>query len=85
MSTMVRGVQELFTLSKPQAGFGVAGASGLVASVFLTLKAILKDLGSMNEVPLVQRKSRCATSSAARSAAGAPGGARPLSAWSAAM
>ena len=36
-----------------QAGFGVAGASGLVASVFLTLKAILIDSGSMNEVPLV--------------------------------
>ena len=36
-----------------QAGFGVAGASGLVASVFLTLKAILIVLGSMNEVPLV--------------------------------
>ena len=34
-----------------QAGFGVAGASGLVASVFLTL--ILIDSGSMNEVPLV--------------------------------
>ena len=37
-----------------QAGFGVAGASGLVASVFLTLKAILIDSGSMNEVPLVR-------------------------------
>ena len=36
-----------------QAGF-VAGASGLVASVFLTLKAILIDSGSMNEVPLVR-------------------------------
>ena len=36
-----------------QAGFGVAGASGLVASVFVTLKAILIDSGSMNEVPLV--------------------------------
>ena len=36
-----------------QARFGVAGASGLVASVFLTLKAILIDSGSMNEVPLV--------------------------------
>ena len=32
---------------------GVAGASGLAASVFLTLKAILIDSGSMNEVPLV--------------------------------
>ena len=37
-----------------QAGFGVAGGSGLVASVFLTLKAILIDSGSMNEVPLVR-------------------------------
>ena len=35
-----------------QAGFGVAGA-GLVASVFLTLKAILIDSGSM-KVPLVR-------------------------------
>ena len=33
---------------------GVAGASGLVASVFLTLKAILIDSGSMNDVPLVR-------------------------------
>ena len=32
-----------------QAGFG-----GLVASVFLTLKAILIDSGSMNDVPLVR-------------------------------
>ena len=30
-----------------QAGFGVAGASGLAASVFLTLKAILIDSGSI--------------------------------------
>ena len=41
-------------LSIKQAGFGVAGASGLVASVFLTLKAVLIDSGSMNEVPLVR-------------------------------
>ena len=41
--------EDLDPLNK--AGFGVAGASGLVASVFLTLKAILIDLGSMNEVP----------------------------------
>ena len=33
---------------------GWAGASRLVASVFLTLKAILIDSGSMNEVPLVR-------------------------------
>ena len=32
---------------------GVAGASGLVPSVFLTRKAILIDSGSMKDVPLV--------------------------------
>ena len=32
---------------------GVAGASGLVPSVFLTRKAILMDSGSMKDVPLV--------------------------------
>ena len=36
-----------------QAGLGVAGASGLVPSVFLTRKAILMDSGSMKDVPLV--------------------------------
>ena len=35
------------------AGLGVAGASGLVPSVFLTRKAILMDSGSMKDVPLV--------------------------------
>ena len=41
------------TLRTKQAGLGVAGASGLVPSVFLTRKAILMDLGSMKDVPLV--------------------------------
>ena len=36
-----------------QAGLGVAGASGLVPSVFLTRKAILMDSGSMKDAPLV--------------------------------
>ena len=36
-----------------QAGLGVAGASGLAPSVFLTRKAILMDSGSMKDVPLV--------------------------------
>ena len=36
-----------------QAGLGVAGASRLVPSVFLTRKAILMDSGSMKNVPLV--------------------------------
>ena len=49
-----------------QAGFGVAGASGLVASVFLTLKAILIDSGSMNEVPLVSGMRQPQRSSAKR-------------------
>ena len=34
-------------------GVGVAGASGLAPSVFLTRKAILMDSGSMKDVPLV--------------------------------
>ena len=37
-----------------QAGFGVAGASGLVASVFSNSEGDLDRLGAMNEVPLVR-------------------------------
>ena len=46
-------VGEDWTRWTKQAGLGVAGASGLVPSVFLTRKAILMDSGLMKDVPLV--------------------------------
>ena len=46
-------VGEDLTRWTKQAGLGVAWASGLVPSVFLTRKAILMDSGSMKDVPLV--------------------------------
>ena len=53
MSSQRCPLAKIWIIWMKQAGFGVAGASGLVASAFLTLKAILIVLGSMNEVPLV--------------------------------
>ena len=53
MSSQRWPLAKTWILWMKQAGFGVAGASGLVASVFLTLKAILIDSGSMNEMPKI--------------------------------
>ena len=53
MSSQRWPLAKTWTRWTKQAGLGVAGASGLVPSVFLTRKAILMDSGSMKDVPLV--------------------------------
>ena len=53
MSSQRWSLAKTWTRWTKQAGLGVAGASGLVPSVFLTRKAILMDSGSMKDVPLV--------------------------------
>ena len=53
MSSQRWPLAKTWTRWTKQAGLGVAGASGLAPSVFLTRKAILMDSGSMKDVPLV--------------------------------
>ena len=53
MSSQRWPLAKTWTRWTKQAGLGVAGASGLAPSVFLTRKAILIDSGSMKDVPLV--------------------------------
>ena len=71
MSSQRWPLAKTWTRWTKQAGLGVAGASGLVPSVFLMRKAILMDSGLMKDVPLVSgmRQTREVVGSTARHAA----------------